>query len=94
MVEEFIGEIRDEQAAGEVPPFQRFDDGFEADDRVTIDVIEREAGVRLRAPKGVETIGGLVSTRLGRIPSPGDMVEVAGHRLQVLSVRDRRVTRV
>jgi len=94
VVEEFIGEIRDEQDAGEVPPFQRFEDGFEADGRMTIDVIERETGLSLNAPKGVETIGGLVATLLGRIPSPGDTVDIDGHRFQVLSVRDRRIARV
>jgi CBS domain containing-hemolysin-like protein len=94
VVEEFIGEIRDEQDAGEVPPFQRLDDGFEADGRAMIDVIEREVGVFLDAPAGVETIGGLVATLFGRVPSPGDSLDVAGYRLQVLSVRDHRITRI
>src|SRR5262249_15210230 len=95
VVEDFIGEIRDEGDAGEAPPFVRQGDGFEADGRLTLDVIEREAGVTLDEDlTGVETLGGLVATLLGRIPAAGDSVEAAGLVLHVLAVKDRRVTRV
>ncbi len=95
VVEDFIGEIRDEQDAGEVPPFARTDDGFEADGRLTLDVIEREVGITLdRELTGVETVGGLVATLLGRIPAAGDSVAVSGFVVHVLAVKDRRVTRV
>jgi CBS domain containing-hemolysin-like protein len=41
--------------------------------------------------EGVDTIGGLISARLGRIPVEGDVVELPDATVQVVSMRGRRV---
>lgn len=96
LLEEFVGEIRDEQDVGEIPPIVlRPDGGFEIDGRLTLDVAARELGLRIvDAPEGVDTIGAYVSARLGALPRAGDTVDVDIVRLTVLEVRDRRVRRL
>jgi CBS domain containing-hemolysin-like protein len=96
LLEEFVGEIRDEYDTNEIPPVVlKAAGGFEADGRVTLDVAARDLGLRLdEIPEGVETIGGYVMSRLGAVPRAGDVVEVPGFRLVVMEVRDRRVGRL
>ena len=46
-------------------------------------------------PQGTwDTVGGLMLDLLGRVPDPGDSVEVDGFRLTALDVRGRRIERV
>jgi magnesium and cobalt exporter, CNNM family len=96
LVEEFVGEIRDEQDESEVPPLVRGEGrAFEADGRLTLDVLVREVGFAL-APdeRDVETLGGFMMARLGRIPAAGDRVSAGGFRLTVVAMTGRRVARV
>jgi CBS domain containing-hemolysin-like protein len=96
LVEEFVGEIRDEQDAGEIPPLVCTPDGgFEADGRVTLDVLKREVGLALEpSRRNVETLGGYIAAEIGGIPYPGASVVAGDFRLIVLAVRGRRITRV
>jgi CBS domain containing-hemolysin-like protein len=96
LVEEVLGEIQDEQDAGEIPPIRRNSDGsFDVDGRLTLDVAARELGVTFpKVPPEVETLGGFVITQLLELPVPGDEVSAAGYRFTVLDVRDRRVRRL
>jgi len=96
LLEEFVGEIQDEQDVGEVPPLVLSPEGrFEADGRVTLDVVEREVGLRFpEVPTGVETIGGYLVSQFARAPRPGDAVNAGGYRLTVLEVKDRRIHRL
>jgi putative hemolysin len=95
LLEEFVGEILDEQDAGEIPPIVRGPEGrFEADGRITLDVVRRELELKLTDVPGVETLGGYVTARLGAMPSRGASIEAAGFRLTVVEVRDRRIRRV
>ncbi|MDQ1040301.1 CBS domain containing-hemolysin-like protein [Streptomyces sp. V3I8] len=98
IVEEVVGEVRDEHDPHETPdlaPAGTDDEGrtlYSADGSVRID---RLALVGLRAPDGpYETLAGLVATRLGRIPVEADTVEVAGWRLDVVDATGRRAARV
>jgi CBS domain containing-hemolysin-like protein len=96
LLEEFVGEIQDEQDQEEIPPLARHADGtFEADGRLTLDVARRELGLDLPtlAPD-VETLGGYILTQLGEAPVPGDTVTTDGYRFRVLEVRDRRIRRL
>jgi CBS domain containing-hemolysin-like protein len=96
LLEEFVGEIQDEQDVGEVPPLVQTPDGrFEADGRITLDVVERDLGLHLPdIPKGVETLGGYLVSQFARAPRPGDSVNAGGYRLTVTEVKDRRAHRV
>ncbi len=96
LLEEFVGEIQDEQDVGEVPPLVLGEAGrFEADGRITLDVVARELGLRLPdVPSGVETLGGYLVSQFARAPRPGDSVNAGGYRLTVTEVKDRRVHRM
>ncbi len=96
LIEEFVGEIQDEQDQEEIPPFTRAQDGsFEADGRLTLDVAKRELGLELPPlPPDIETLGGFILTLLAEVPVPGDLVSAAGYQWSVLEVRDRRIRRL
>ena len=55
--------------------------------------MDREEASELRLPEHYEstTVGGLVSELAGHIPLPGEVVEDAGLRLEVLASTDRRI---
>ncbi|KUM75258.1 hemolysin family protein [Streptomyces griseorubiginosus] len=98
IVEEVVGEVRDEHDPHETPdlaPAGTDDEGrelFHADGSARMDQLAR---VGLRPPEGpYETLAGLVATELGRIPAVGDSVEVAGWRLDVVDAQGRRAARV
>ncbi len=98
IVEEVVGEVRDEHDPHETPdlaPAGSDDEGrtlYSADGSARVDQLAR---VGLRAPEGpYETLAGLVAAELGRIPAVGDRVEVAGWRLDVVDAAGRRAARV
>ncbi|WP_326724575.1 hemolysin family protein [Streptomyces sp. NBC_00243] len=98
IVEEVVGEVRDEHdphETSDLSPAGTDDDGralYSAEGSVRTDQLER---VGLRVPDGpYETLAGLVATELGRIPAPGDSVEVVGWRLDVADASGRRAARV
>ncbi len=98
IVEEVVGEVRDEHDPFEVPdlaPVPGTDDGrsvWEADGSVRLD---RLADIGLTAPDGpYETVAGLIATHLARIPVKGDVLELDGWRLDVLDVEHHRADRI
>ncbi|UXY26183.1 hemolysin family protein [Streptomyces sp. HUAS TT20] len=98
IVEEVVGEVRDEHDPHETPdlaPAGADEEGralYSADGAARTDQLAR---VGLRVPEGpYETLAGLIATALGRIPHNGDRVEVAGWRLDVVDASGRRAARV
>ncbi|MFI6287870.1 hemolysin family protein [Streptomyces sp. NPDC051018] len=98
IVEEVVGEVRDEHDPQETPdlaPAGQDADGrtlWSADGAARTDQLER-AGLRL--PDGpYETLAGLLATELGRIPVEGDRIDVQGWRLDVVDASGRRAARV
>ncbi|MET7721566.1 hemolysin family protein [Streptomyces mirabilis] len=98
IVEEVVGEVRDEHDPHETPdlaPAGTDEEGralYSADGSARTDQLAR---VGLRVPEGpYETLAGFLATGLGRIPAVGDAVEVAGWRLDVVDASGRRAARV
>ncbi|MFD9282235.1 hemolysin family protein [Streptomyces mirabilis] len=98
IVEEVVGEVRDEHDPHETPdlaPAGMDEEGralYSADGSARTDQLAR---VGLRVPEGpYETLAGFLATGLGRIPAVGDAVEVAGWRLDVVDASGRRAARV
>lgn len=101
IVEEIFGEIQDEyEQAGEEPPGIHVDARARAadiDGRSYIhDANEalRPLGVALPEGEEYDTVGGLVVTRLGRIPGAGESLAVDGVLLTVTEAEPTRVARV
>ncbi|MGK5446805.1 hemolysin family protein [Streptomyces radiopugnans] len=98
IIEEVVGEVRDEHDPLETPdlvPAGADEEGrtvYDADGAARTDRLEE---IGLRAPDGpYETLAGLVATELGRIPAVGDVLEVAGWRLEVVDATGRRAAGV
>ncbi|MEV5510295.1 hemolysin family protein [Streptomyces orinoci] len=99
IVEELVGEVRDEHdhadAARPDLTTVTCEDGrtaWEADGACRVDTLAR---IGLRVPDGpYETVAGLVADLLGRIPVPGDRAELPGWRLSVRQVGHHRAERV
>ncbi|ARH94622.1 hemolysin family protein [Streptomyces sp. MOE7] len=98
IVEEVVGEVRDEHDPLETPdlaPAGTDAEGrqvYQADGAARTDQLER---IGLRLPDGpYETLAGLIATELGRIPAAGDRLEVAGWALEVLDASGHRAARV
>ncbi|MGW4032080.1 hemolysin family protein [Streptomyces sp. NPDC004838] len=98
IVEEVVGEVRDEHDPHETPDLARAGhdaDGrtlWSADGAARMDQLEQ---VGLRMPDGpYETLAGLVATELGRIPEEGDRIDILGWRLDVVDAAGRRAARV
>jgi len=96
LLEEFVGEIQDEQDVGEIQPIVRGTEGrFEVDGRLTLDVAERELSVTLPPmPPEIDTIGAYVQSHLVPPLRPGRSVEIGGFRFTTIEIRDGRIRRL
>jgi putative hemolysin len=98
VVEEIVGEIRDEHRRNEQQKFvQRDANSWLVDGGVAFeDLVERlqVGGHELLEGRGFSTVGGLVLDQLGRIPSIGDTADWNGLRLEVVDMDGRRIDRV
>ena len=93
IVEEIVGEIRDEFDEEE-PHAERLEDGsYAVDGRITIGTVNEAVGSDFES-EDFETIGGLVLGQLGRAPEVGDEVRLDGYLLRVEEVDGPRVARV
>ncbi|MFB0546074.1 MAG: hemolysin family protein [Anaerolineae bacterium] len=93
ILEEIVGEIQDEYDTEE--PFIEVVNANEVifNARVDLDDVNKLLEVELPA-EGSDTLGGLIYSQLGRVPSVGDEVIVDGLRISVLSVAGRRIKKV
>jgi CBS domain containing-hemolysin-like protein len=89
ILEEIVGEIADEYDR-EQPPVERLgDDRARVTARLSVEELEELFDVSIEA-EDVETVGGLLAQRLGRVPIPGAVATVAGLRLTAESLAGRR----
>jgi putative hemolysin len=91
LVEEIVGEIRDEHDKADV--VRENEHSYVVAGNMDIDRLDELFGTK---PEGKEaaTIGGLVSELAGRIPQKGEVVEDDGLRFEVVESTERRVERV
>lgn len=93
VLEELVGEIRDEHDPLEAQIERLGDDRYIVPGTIRIDEAQDRLGVDL--PEGeYETVAGFLMDRLGRIPKRRDVVVHDAWRIRVLSMHRRRVTRV
>jgi len=93
LVEELIGDIRDEYDTEQGPATTLRGGEVEVDGLLNLDEFHEQTGIEL--PEGpYETVAGYVLAALGDLPSPGDSVQVAGHTITVTELDGRRVARL
>jgi putative hemolysin len=92
LVEELVGDIRDEYDVAERTHRAAGAD-LEVDGLLNLEDFEEETGFEL--PEGpYETVAGFVVAELGALPEVGTSVEVAGHVLTVTELDGRRASRI
>ena len=91
LVEEIVGEIRDEHEKAEI--VKESDTSYIFNGNTDVDLLEKLLGVR-PDEKEATTIAGLVSELAGHIPKAGEVFEENGLRFEVLESTERRVDRV
>jgi putative hemolysin len=91
LVEEIVGEIRDEHDKPEI--VREGDRSYVVSGGMDVDRLAELFGVK---PEGKEsaTVAGLVSELAGRIPRKGEVIEEEGLRFEVVESTDRKVERV
>jgi hemolysin (HlyC) family protein len=99
IVEQIVGEIADEHDEDETPAVAQQPDGsFVADARATIEDVVGTVGNEFDvgdAAEEVDTIGGYLVTRAGRLPVRGEIVPGPGlFEFEVLDADPRRVKRI
>jgi CBS domain containing-hemolysin-like protein len=91
LIEEIVGDVRDEHDRQEISQIQPLDEqSWIISGLLRADEVAEAVGFVL--PEGdYETVAGLVLERLGRIPDIGDEVEFDGWRLTVMRMERRRI---
>jgi CBS domain containing-hemolysin-like protein len=93
LLEELVGDIVDEFDVEE-PTVERLEDGSVLVS-AAYSVDDADELLDAKLPHGPwDTVGGLMLDLVGRVPDPGDSVEVEGFRLTAVDVRGRRIGRV
>ena len=91
IVEEIVGEIRDEFDF-EVPKIRKIDKKtYEVNGQTHINEVNEEIGLDIQTEE-VDTIGGYVISVIGKMPSAGDQIEIEGYTLKVNDVSNNRIT--
>jgi CBS domain containing-hemolysin-like protein len=95
VVEELVGDISDEHEPHEPALLKRLSDtAAEVDARMYIDELNRIMGLNLPEDAGYDTLGGFLSTTIGRIPAMGTVFEHGAVRYTILDAEPQKVNRV
>lgn len=93
LVEEIVGEIREEHEAEEPLRVEEADGRWVFSGVAHVEDLERTFGLNV-GERGYDTVGGFVIASLGRVPAVGEILEVHGLRIEILEATRRRVHRV
>jgi putative hemolysin len=94
IVEELVGEIKDEHDVEAEPMMMEPDGALLVSGRLSLDRLEQALESPLANGEDVGTVGGLVTTLFGRIPRTGERIEHRGYNLEVVAAERKRVNRV
>jgi CBS domain containing-hemolysin-like protein len=93
LLEEIVGEIRDEYDVESEPVQDEGNGVFVFSGKVPIDELNERLGVNIPR-EGFGTVGGYLLAHLGRVPTVGELVDLDGLRVEVLEAERRRILRV
>jgi CBS domain containing-hemolysin-like protein len=93
LLEEIVGEIRDEYDVEAETVTDEGNGSFVFSGKVSVDEVADRLGVRIER-EGFETVGGYLLSHLGRMPYIGERFEVDDLEAEVLEVERRRINKV
>jgi putative hemolysin len=96
LVEEIVGESGYDAKQPAADVVREADGGLVMRGSMAIGDVEELLGVRFgkKSDAAVTTIAGLLSHVSGKVPAPGDKIDLEGHKFEVLEANQRKVLRV
>jgi len=93
IIEEIVGDIKDEYDE-DLEPIARDRDGWTVRGDTSIYELNESLGIEIDDSADYQTVAGLISSQLGRIPSIQDRITVAGHVFEVREMDRNRIKTV
>jgi CBS domain containing-hemolysin-like protein len=93
LVEEIVGEIRDEYDVETEAVVDEGNGSFVFSGTADVDEIADRLGVPIER-EGFETVGGFLLSHVGRVPAPGEMFDIDGLHVEVIDAERRRIRKV
>ena len=93
LLEEIVGEIRDEDDVESDPIVDEGNGSYVFSAKVSFDELRDRLDLEIES-EGFETVGGYVLSRVGRVPAVGETLEVDGMSVEVLEAERRRIHKV
>jgi len=93
LLEEIVGEIRDEYDVESDPIVDEGNGSFLFSGKVDIDEVAERLKVHIER-EGFETVGGYLLSQIGRVPAVGERFDVDGLSFEVLDAERRRINKV
>src|SRR5262249_8029280 len=93
LLEEIVGEIRDEYDVETESVVEEGAGRFVFSGKVNVDEIADRLNVQIER-EGFETVGGYLMSHLGRVPVVGERFDVDGLNVEVLDAERRRINKV
>jgi CBS domain containing-hemolysin-like protein len=93
LLEEIVGEIRDEYDVESEPIVDEGNGRWVFSGKVNIDEVRQRLNVEIDR-EGFETVGGYLLSHLGRVPAVGEKLEMDGLTVEVLDAERRRINKV
>jgi putative hemolysin len=94
VVEEIVGEIRDEYEVEQELVLPVSENEAVMDARVPFEDVRDTFDLDIEPSEGYDTLGGFITHQLGRFPRAGESVEASGMRFTVETVEGKRIRRV
>jgi magnesium and cobalt transporter len=95
IVEELVGEIKDEYDVETEPITLNADGTLLASGRASLERLEQALEAALADPDAdIDTVGGLVTMAFGRVPRRGESIEYRGFLIEVVDAERKRVNQV
>ena len=93
-IEQLVGELEDEFDVDTSPLLPSGNEGLILDGSVNLRDLETQMHWNLPREGGVETLAGFLLTRLGRIPTGGEVVDFDGRRMIITEMSGHRIAKV
>ena len=93
LLEEIVGEIRDEYDVESEPVAEEAPGRFVFSGKVNIDEVADRLDVQIER-EGFETLGGYLLAHLGRVPTVGEKFDLDGVSVEILEAERRRISKV
>jgi CBS domain containing-hemolysin-like protein len=94
ILEELVGEIKDEYDVEAEPLVASGDGVITAAARVNLETLKDALQPGFEMPDDVDTVGGLAINLFGRVPRAGERIEHQGYAIEILEATPKRVGRV